>query len=294
MKKTAILLAFLCMALAGNAQLLWKVSGNGLKEPSYIIGTHHVAPLSIKDSIAGLPAALEQAAQVYGEIKMKDMMNPDSLALMQQAMVLPGDVTLTSLYTPAQRDSVAAVVKKYLGVELQQLDKLKPAALTAQLSVILTLQHIPGYNPQEQLDTYFQQQAEAQGKKVGALETVALQTDVLYNSQSPAQQAKSLYCMATHIPYNVEQTRALTAAYMGQDIDAIQDITEARTGDDCDPEPSELETLIYGRNEAWAKKMPAIMTEASTLFAVGAAHLPGERGVLQLLRDQGYTVEPDE
>ena len=125
MKKTAILLAFLCMALAGNAQLLWKVSGNGLKEPSYIIGTHHVAPLGIKDSIAGLPAALEQAAQVYGEIKMKDMMNPDSLALMQQAMVLPGDVTLTSLYTPAQRDSVVHVEIDFLHDDLSSPSSLR-------------------------------------------------------------------------------------------------------------------------------------------------------------------------
>ena len=40
---------FICVAFSANAQLLWKVSGNGLNQPSYIIGTHHLAPFSIMD-----------------------------------------------------------------------------------------------------------------------------------------------------------------------------------------------------------------------------------------------------
>lgn len=51
----------LSLALGVRAQLLWKVSGNGLEKPSYIMGTHHLAPLSITDSIASLPQAMEQA-----------------------------------------------------------------------------------------------------------------------------------------------------------------------------------------------------------------------------------------
>ena len=40
---------FICVAFSANAQLLWKASGNGLNQPSYIIGTHHLAPFSIMD-----------------------------------------------------------------------------------------------------------------------------------------------------------------------------------------------------------------------------------------------------
>ena len=57
------------------------------------------------------------------------------------------------------------------------------------------------------------------------------------------------------------------------------------------PTPEEEEALIYGRNANWAKQMPDIMKQASTLFVVGAGHLPGEHGVLKLLEKQGYTVE---
>ncbi len=58
---------FICVAFSANAQLLWKVSGNGLTQPSYIIGTHHLAPFSIMDSIAGLQKAMNETQQVYGE-----------------------------------------------------------------------------------------------------------------------------------------------------------------------------------------------------------------------------------
>ena len=46
---------FICVAFSANAQLLWKVSGNGLTQPSYIIGTHHLAPFSIMDSVFLIP-----------------------------------------------------------------------------------------------------------------------------------------------------------------------------------------------------------------------------------------------
>ena len=51
MKKILGSLFILCFAFSANAQLLWKISGNGLTQPSYVMGTHHLAALSIKDSI---------------------------------------------------------------------------------------------------------------------------------------------------------------------------------------------------------------------------------------------------
>ena len=66
---------------------------------------------------------------------------------------------------------------------------------------------------------------------------------------------------------------------------------DAKLNNTCDSTPEEKETLIYARNDNWMKQMPEIMKQKSTLFAVGAGHLPGERGVLALLRKAGYTVE---
>lgn len=291
MKKIFALLMLLCITLGANAQLLWKVSGNGLEKPSYIFGTHHVAPLSMKDSIAGMAEALNGTSQVYGELVMEDMMKPEMLMKMQQAMMLPGDTTLKSLFTQAQYDSIASVVKENIGMELAMFDKLKPAALNAQLAVVLSVKAVKGYNPQEQLDTWFQTQAKQAGKKVGGLESTESQIDVLYNSQSLKRQAQQLYCSATHIDYGIDMTRRLAEAYLSQDLDKLLEITEEKMGNACDSTPEEEEALIYGRNANWVKQMPGIMKQASTLFVVGAGHLPGERGVLKLLEKQGYTVE---
>ena len=79
---------FICVAFSANAQLLWKVSGNGLNQPSYIIGTHHLAPFSIMDSIAGLQKAMKETQQVYGELKMSEMQSPVTMQKMQQAMMI--------------------------------------------------------------------------------------------------------------------------------------------------------------------------------------------------------------
>lgn len=62
-------------------------------------------------------------------------------------------------------------------------------------------------------------------------------------------------------------------------------------GSSCAMTAEEKKELIDDRNDAWVKAMPGIMKERPTFFAVGAAHLLGAKGVLQQLRDAGYTVE---
>lgn len=291
MKKTLVFMLLLCITLGVQAQLLWKVSGNGLDRPSYVIGTHHLAPLSVKDSIAHLQQAIDQTEQVYGEIVMDDANNPEILMKMQQAMMLPADTTLKSFYTQAQYDTIAAVVKNYMGVDLALFDKLKPATITTQLSVALAMKSLKGFNPQEQLDTWFQTQARQAGKKVGSLETIDMQINVLYNSQTLMRQALLLYCTATHIEQGVDQSLRMNQAYMKQDLDELLAVIEEKMGDACDSTPEEINTLIYGRNANWARQFPSIMKQSPTLFVVGAGHLPGSQGLLKLLQKQGYTVE---
>ena len=79
---------FICVALSANAQLLWKVSGNGLSSPSYIMGTHHLAPLSIKDGITGLQKAMDETQQVYGELKMSEIQSQATIQKMQKMMMM--------------------------------------------------------------------------------------------------------------------------------------------------------------------------------------------------------------
>ena len=281
----------IAVTLGAQSQLLWKISGNGLQQPSYIFGTYHLSPLSIKDSIASLPQAMQDIRQVYGELVMADMMKPEFLAQMQQQTMLPNDTTLKSLFTPEELEVVSRAVTEYLQVDIALLDRMKPAALFQQLTVLFYMKHTPGYNPQEQLDASFQQEATEQGKKVGGLETAQSQVDILFNKPL-RRQAEDLYCFVSD-PDKVErQAKEIIAAYTAQDLDKMLQLMEEKEGTSCDPTPEEMAQLLYDRNQAWVKQMPAIMQAAPTLFVVGAGHLPGEQGVLALLKAQDYTVEP--
>ena len=156
---------FICVAFSANAQLLWKVSGNGLTQPSYIIGTHHLAPFSIMDSIAGLQKAMNETQQVYGELKMSEMQSPVTMQKMQQAMMIANDSTLSTLLSPEDFATANKFCKENLMLDLSAAPKLKPAFLLNNVVVAVYVKHIGKFNPQEQLDTFFQSQATQNGKK---------------------------------------------------------------------------------------------------------------------------------
>lgn len=298
MKKMFLTLLLTVMATAGmNAQLLYKISGKGLRKPSYIIGTYHLAPVSFVDSIPGLRGALAESEQVYGEIETADMTSPENIAKMQQAMMLPEGKTLTELLTPEQMQKLNATMKELLGVDMsnpmvaQQMNKMLPQALVTQLTVIMYLKKHSGFNPTQSFDDYFQQQAVAQGKPVGGFETMDFQLQALFGSISIERQIELLMCFLNNREWEELQVDNIVEAFFAQDLNRIEAAMDEKQDNSCDATDEENELLIYGRNATWLKKMPEIMQQKSTFFAVGAAHLAGERGVLAGLRNAGYLVE---
>lgn len=283
---------FICVALSANAQLLWKVSGNGLNSPSYIMGTHHLAPLSINDSIIGLQKAMDETKQVYGELKMSEIQDPATLQKMQQMIMMGNDTTLTTLFSLEDYETVNKFCKENLNMDLITVPKIKPSFLLNNITVVAYMKHVGNYNPQEQLDTYFQTKAIEKGKKVNGLETPEFQFNLLFNGYTLKRQAQLLACTISNIEQEIENLKKLTDAYMKQDLDTMLKINEERKGNQCDPLPKEEDAMIYDRNNTWAQKLPVIMKTEPTFIAVGALHLPGNKGVLNLLKKQGYIVEP--
>ena len=291
MKKIVATLFLVSIAFYANAQLLWKISGNGLTQPSYIIGTHHLAPLSIKDSIAGLQKALDETQQVYGELKMSEIQSPATIQMMQKMIMIAGDTTLVSLFTPEDYEKVSKYCKENLLMDLNMAPKLKPAFILNNIAVAAYMKHVGNFNPQEQLDTYFQTEAIRKNKKAEGLETAEFQFNLLYKGTPLRRQAELLVCSINNIDNEVEKHKRLTEYFMKQYLDAMLKLNEERQNDACDPLPGEEDAMIYNRNKDWAEKLPAIMKAAPTFVAVGAFHLPGEKGVLNLLKKKGYTVE---
>ena len=294
MKRIATLMMLFCIVvLSAKAQLLWKVSGKDLPKASYILGTHQLAPLSILDSIAGFKQAMNNVEQVCGEIIMAEMQAPATIQKIQQTVMMPGDTTLRTLYTVAQYDTLSVKIKRLIGVDLIDLmNMVKPSFITTQLSVVIATKAIPGFNPKQQLDSWFQTEAQKQGKKVTALETIDFQINMLFDSQSLQRQAEQLLATVNHLEDMEQQARKMTEAYMAQDLKKLEAAMNKKFGTAVDALPEEEDALIYNRNRKWAESMPNIMNSQPTLFAVGCGHLMGKRGILNLLKRQGYSVTP--
>ncbi len=298
MKKILFFLAIIACCATARGQLLYEISGNGLAQPSYVIGTYHLAPVTFVDSIAGLHDALNRSQQVYGELNMQELMNEESTLKMQQAMMLQGDTTLMTLLDAEELARLNAGLRQLIGMDLTnpliaaQLGKLTPSALQTQLSVLLFMKKQPGFDPLHPFDDYFQQVATRQGKPVGGFESVDFQINTLFKKQTLERQKQLLLCFADNLEFQETLADEIIHAFFSQNLEAMEEVVDTKLSEECDSRPEEEDALLYDRNIAWAKAMPAIMAERSTFFAVGCGHLPGDRGLLSLLRNAGYTVTP--
>jgi len=298
MKKLMMTIALVVMTtMSMQAQLLYKISGNGLTKPSYIIGTYHLAPVSFADSIPGLTEALAASEQVYGELDMTDLMSPENMQKMQAGMMLPEGITLSKLLTEEEMGRLNVVLKELMGVDMtnamvkQQLDALSPQALQTQLSLLIYMKKHAGFNPQATFDGYFQQVAQQQGKGVGGLETPEFQVQTLFKGMSLERQKQLLMCLVDNKDYTELMAERLVKAFFAQDLEGVKAVMDEKEHNQCDSTPEEEDQLINDRNANWIKLMPQIMKDKATFFAVGAGHLPGDKGVLTLLKNAGYTIE---
>ena len=147
------------------------------------------------------------------------------------------------------------------------------------------------FDPTSTFDQYFQAQAQKNNEPVGGLETISFQTGIMFNSKTIDRQAEELICLIDNEEHNANMMDEMTEAFYAQNLDALKKVMDTKINDKCDPTPEESARLIDNRNADWAAKMPDIMKARPTFFAVGAGHLPGDKGLLKLLRDAGYTVE---
>ena len=298
MKRIFLTSVLAIVAIVGvNAQLLYKISGNGIGKPSYIVGTYHLAPASYVDSIPGANEALASVEQVCGEVDMAEMESMAGVQKLMAAMMLPDGKSLSDILSDEEMGKLNAFMNEVMGADLNnpliaaQLGKMTPAAIANQLQLVQYMKMTPGFNPNALIDSYFQSEAKKTDKPVIGFETLDFQISVLYTGSTIERQKEQLICMIDNQEYNQMVMEQLTKAYFSQDIDAVLAVTEEKLGTSCDSTPEEEEALIFGRNADWVEKIPAIIGDKSTLFVVGAAHLPGERGVLELLKKEGYTVE---
>ncbi|MDE6010853.1 MAG: TraB/GumN family protein, partial [Muribaculaceae bacterium] len=180
------ILSLLCVMtlMPASAQVFYKIEGNGLGQPSYLFGSHHLAPADFPERIKSLPAAMEQTEAVVGEIDMTG--NPMQMQMeMAKYMVAPEDSILSKLVTAeeyAKLNEQFRPLSPMPGMELSMLDGMRPMVPMTMATLTLVAKSMPDFDPNNQLDASFQKLYKEGGKKVIPLETIDQQAELLYCS----------------------------------------------------------------------------------------------------------------
>ena len=280
--------ALAAQTTAADNGLLWEISGKGLTKPSYLFGTFHLLNDSYLPQKQAL--ALEKFQQADGVVVE---IVPDTPAMMQaqMKMLMPNN-RLSNLLDSTEYSLIAAEVKQHMGMEITALEQIMPMGLSIFFTIVYSKEVIPileNYTGVP-LDIYFGQTGQATGKTVTALETVGEQFDLLFGKFTPEEQADQLVEMIQKREIARSTLQEIADNYLQSDLQGILDVSERMQKEM--PAYGSMEYITTDRNKKWMEKLPALLQQGSLFIAVGALHLPGKEGLIDLLRKAGYSVKP--
>ena len=291
MKKVLFFLVLMMNCVVAQGQLLWRITGGNCYKPSYLFGTIHLETSNYIDSVAGLPEAIASVDAIYGEVVRDEMLSKSTMSKVLKESLAPADSTIDRLLTPEEYRLVDSVVRSYMMglIGLDRLNKLKPMAIVMQLEAMQMAKYFPDLKSLADggLDLAVQSRGSELGKYVGGFETVEQQIAIAYGS-TLEEQARDLVDMCAKDKDFGDYNKQLCDLYHSQDLKASERLL-------LDPERGMgvegLERLSYSRNRKWMDKIVATLPIQSMLIVVGAAHLMGKGGLIELLRSRGYVVE---
>ena len=258
--------------------LLYEISGNGLSQPSYLYGTIHII---CKDDFVMTEVTKQkfsEAQQVYLELDMDD---PKMMPEMMKSMYMTDGSTLKTLMSEADYQKVSQFFKDSLKTNIEMLDKMKPFVLSS-----MTIPKLIAC-PSQSYEETFVKMAKKDNKEVLGLETVEEQFGALDKMGMKKQADLMLVKMIENWNDGKQELKQLITDYKNQDVEAMyEDMAKSKTMD-----AQFEEDLLATRNKNWISKIQKITREKPTFFAVGAGHLGGKKGVISLLKNEGFTVK---
>ena len=262
-----------------NNTLLWQVSGKDLKKPSYLFGTFH---LLCKDDIKfseQLKNSLRTADEVYMEMDMDDPLTMLSGLLY---MNMKDGKKLKDLYTDDEYKKVKSYFSDSLGMPMMMFQSIKPYFLVAML-----YPKMMNCNTASGVEEELMKLSKENKKEIKGLETMQFQASV-FDSIPYEWQAKELLKNIDSFSIYKKEFDTMILEYKDQQLSAMEKLlAKSEFGSD-----KYEDILLTKRNINWVDQLKSIMKKESVFVAVGTGHLVGEKGLISLLRKEGYTVEP--
>ena len=221
---------------------------------------------------------MDATGAVFGELDL-EATEKAKASLAAHAM-MPGGKSLKDLYSPGKYKRVEKALRAKVGPMFMMLTHMKPMLLSAMLA-----EESMGKDSAQVLDDYLQTRAKERGKRTGGIETIAEQLAAM-DAIPLKDQADMLYETVRADGQAKEMDRLLNA-YAQQDLAIVEKLMK-----DGGMSDAFSRSLLTERNGVMAHRIDSLMGQGPALFAVGAAHLPGEGGVLALLRAKGLGLEP--
>ena len=280
----AVLLLLAAMSRAGidagidrGQGLLWEVSRAGA-EPAYLFGTIH----SEDPGVLQLARPVQQAFEASQTVVLEMLLDMDAMIYSSTAMLMMDGRSLSAIVGQPLFGQISRAIQSR-GIPEVVLDRMQPWAAAVTLSM-------PAPQTGLVLDAMLYQHALQQGKEVYGLETVQEQLQV-FESMSGADQVALLKDAVENFPDIDAMHAELLVAYKQRDLNGLMAISEASMQLGDQRLANEFQQhLIVDRNHRMAERMRQYLQQGKAFIAVGALHLPGEEGLLNLLEQQGYTI----
>ena len=314
------MVVFALTSVSVDAQFLFRVSGNGLKKPSYLFGTIHTLPGSLLDSIPSYQKAEAKCQQLFAEMDVTDQQKrSEFINSGQEALMLPDSMTIYDLLSPEQLELLKTVLAKqtremimarttdeeakarmtdemfYMtaGINIEQGKRLMPFNFSTTIDLLIGTSFATFSGTI--IDQTCIERAKERNMAIGQLDQV--QQDSLAKFREtlihniPAQVDTLVNVLNTYEQRKqrgVKQKRFFEKCkeyWMAGDYEGFTKFCDETEFVEKSPQ------LLKARNEKWLPKIKEAMKESPTMFAFGAGHLVGPSGVVQMLRDAGYKVK---
>lgn len=259
------------------SSLLWKIEGKGISQPSYLFGTIHMTSQDKFEITEATKKAFNTSEQIVLELDMDD---PQMQVQMMQQASMKGGVTLDSLLSEKHYKMMDDKVKATMKVSLDMFKTWQPMLISS----FLYMDMIEG-TPASYEGSFVQMAKEGE-KEIFGLETIADQIGA-FDAMGYESQADYLADMLDDWDKTVKEFTMLQDMYFEGNIQKLYDYSAGQFG-----EGEALEAFLDNRNKSWIEPIGEFAKDKTTFIAVGAAHLAGENGVINLLKKAGYKVTP--
>lgn len=260
--------------------LFWEITGNGLAKPSYLFGTMHVSSKLVFHLSDSFYLALKSVDAVALEL------NPDTW---QGEMVTMNNIKQN--YADFAGTPRSSYLTQY-SFRIDAYDDELKAAMSSEPTIVNSLLY-RSYKAKEDfeedtfLDLYIYQTGKKLGKRATAVENYFETEKIVMEAYADMAKEKKRRYADTDGESRYDIVEKTQDAYRRGDLDLMDSLDRM-----MDRSEAFTEKFLFKRNEIQANSMDTIMKKSSLFVGVGAAHLPGPRGVIELLRTMGYTLRP--